>query len=64
MAKKKNTFSIHGDYTPYEVVDAINFILTESFGIQIECISPDDDEEDPSEETYISEYEISIIKPK
>lgn len=53
---EKNTFKVSEDYKPYEVVSAINHILKESFGIQIECVSPEDSE--------TLEYKISIIKPK
>lgn len=54
---EKNTFKVEYDSQPIFVIDDINAILKESFGIQIECISPDDDDE-------TLEYKISIIKPK
>ena len=44
------------DSQPIFVIEDINAILKESFGLQIECISPDDSE--------TSEYKISIIKTK
>lgn len=51
---EKNTFQVNEDYKPYEVVSAINRILKNSFGLQIEEISPEDSE--------ILEYKISTIK--
>ena len=56
--KQKNRFQVNGDYKPYEVVDSINWILQKSFGIQIECLTPDDSDGETLE------YEISIIKNK
>lgn len=53
---EKNTFKVEYDSQPIFVVDDINAILKESFGIQIEQISPEDDE--------TIEYKISIIEPK
>lgn len=54
---KKNTFKVeYYDSQPIFVIDDINAILKESFGIQIKCISPEDSE--------TLEYKISIIKPK
>jgi hypothetical protein len=47
---KKNKFEINTDYTPWEVVDTINWILKQNFGIEIKCLSDDDDE--------TQEYEI------
>lgn len=53
---EKNTFRVEYDDLPYFVIEDINAILKESFGIQIECISPEDSE--------TLEYKISIIKTK
>ena len=53
---EKNTFKVEYDSQPFFVIEDINAILKESFGIQIECISPEDSE--------TLEYKISIIKPK
>ena len=53
---EKNTFKVEYDDQPFFVIEDINAILKESFGIQIECISPEDSE--------TLKYEISIIKPK
>lgn len=51
---EKNTFKVEYDSQPIFVIDDINAILKESFGIQIECISPDDSE--------TLEYKISRIE--
>jgi hypothetical protein len=44
MKKNKNKFSVSTDYTPWEVVDAINWILKQNFNIEIKSLSEDDDE--------------------
>lgn len=55
---QKNTFKVEYDAQPVFVIDDINTILKESFGIQIECLTPDD-----SDDEFLI-YQISIIKNK
>lgn len=57
---EKNTFKVEYDDQPYFVIEDINAILKESFGIQIECISPEDSETLEYKISAVDKYDLFI----